>query len=69
MEMEQLKEMVETIENAIGKKAILDIQPMQPGDVEKTYADISKAKSMIGYDPQTNFAEGIKKFVEWYKRY
>lgn len=63
-----LKEMVETIENALGKKAILDIQPMQPGDVEKTYADISKAKSMIGYDPQTNFAEGIRKFVEWYKR-
>ena len=64
-----LKEMVETIENTLGKKAILDIQPMQPGDVDKTYADISKAKSMIGYDPQTNFAEGIKKFVEWYKRY
>ena len=64
-----LKEMVETIENAIGKKAILDIQPMQPGDVDKTYADISKAKTMIGYDPQTNFSEGIRKFVEWYKRY
>ena len=63
-----LKEMVETIENALGKKAILDIQPMQPGDVDKTYADISKAKSMIGYDPQTNFSEGIRKFVEWYKR-
>lgn len=63
-----LKEMVETIENTLGKKAILDIQPMQPGDVEKTYADISKAKAMIGYDPQTNFSEGIRKFVEWYKR-
>lgn len=63
-----LKEMVEIIENTLGKKAILDIQPMQPGDVDKTYADISKAKSMIGYDPQTNFAEGIRKFVEWYKR-
>lgn len=63
-----LKEMVETIENAIGKKAILDIQPMQSGDVDKTYADISKAKAMIGYDPQTNFSEGIRKFVEWYKR-
>ena len=64
-----LKEMVETIENALGKKAILDIQPMQPGDVDKTYADISKAKTMIGYDPQTNFSEGIRKFVEWYKKY
>lgn len=64
-----LKEMVETIENALGKKATLDIQTMQPGDVDKTYADISKAKAMIGYEPQTNFAEGIRKFVEWYKRY
>lgn len=63
-----LKEMVETIESALGKKAILDIQSMQPGDVDKTYADISKAKAMIGYDPQTNFSEGIRKFVEWYKR-
>ncbi|WP_300450604.1 GDP-mannose 4,6-dehydratase [Fusobacterium sp.] len=63
-----LKEMVETIESALGKKAILDIQPMQPGDVDKTYADISKAKAMIDYDPQTNFSEGIRKFVEWYKR-
>ena len=60
--------MVETIESALGKKAILDIQPMQPGDVDKTYADISKVKAMIGYDPQTNFSEGIRKFVEWYKR-
>ena len=64
-----LKEMVETIENALGKKAILDIQPMQPGDVDKTYADISKAKAMICYDPQTSFVEGIRKFVEWYKKY
>lgn len=64
-----LKEMVETIEKVLGKKAILDIQPMQPGDVEKTYADISKAKRMIGYDPQTNFEDGIRKFVEWYKKY
>lgn len=63
-----LKEMVETIENTLGKKAILDIQPMQPGDVDKTYADISKAKKILGYDPQTNFSEGIRKFIEWYKR-
>lgn len=42
---------------------------MQPGDVEKTYADISKAKRVIGYDPQTNFEDGIRKFIEWYKKY
>lgn len=64
-----LKEMVETIEKVLNKKAILEILPMQPGDVEKTYADISKAKTMLGYNPKTNFENGIKKFVEWYKRY
>lgn len=64
-----LKEMVETIENELGKKAIFNKQPMQPGDVEKTYADITKAKTMLGYNPQTDFKDGIKKFVEWYKKY
>uniref|UniRef100_UPI003FEE0D63 GDP-mannose 4,6-dehydratase n=1 Tax=Fusobacterium ulcerans TaxID=861 RepID=UPI003FEE0D63 len=64
-----LKEMVETIEKVLGKKAVLDKQPMQLGDVEKTYADISKAKEVLGYDPKTNFEDGIKKFVEWYMNY
>ena len=64
-----LKEMVETVEKVLGKKAVLDKQPMQLGDVEKTYADISKAKEVLGYDPKTNFEDGIKKFVEWYMNY
>lgn len=64
-----LKEMVETVEKVLGKKAVLDKQPMQLGDVEKTYADISKAKEILGYDPKTNFEDGIKKFVEWYMNY
>ena len=64
-----LKEMVETIEKVLGKKAMLDKQPMQPGDVEKTYADISKAKEILGYNPKTNFEDGIKKFVDWYMNY
>lgn len=63
-----LKEMVEVIEESLGKKAILNILPMQPGDVDKTYADISKAKNLIGYDPKTDFKSGIAKFVEWYKK-
>ncbi len=62
-----LKEMVETIEKKVGKKAILNKLPMQPGDVNRTFADISKAKAIIGYDPKTKFEEGIEKFVEWYK--
>ena len=64
-----LKEMVETIEKVLGKKAVLDKHPMQPGDVEKTYADISKAKEILGYNPKTNFEDGIKKFVDWYMKY
>lgn len=63
-----LKEMVETIEKALGKKAVLDKLPMQPGDVNRTFADISKAKEILGYDPKTKFEDGIKKFIEWYKR-
>ena len=64
-----LKEMLETIEKVLGKKAVLDKHPMQPGDVEKTYADISKAKEILGYNPKTNFEDGIKKFVDWYMKY
>ena len=64
-----LKEMVEVIEKVLGKKAVLDKQPMQLGDVEKTYADISKAKEILSYNPKTNFEDGIKKFVEWYMNY
>ena len=40
---------------------------MQPGDVDKTYADITKAKKLINYEPSMSFEEGIKKFIEWYK--
>lgn len=63
-----LKEMVEAIEEALDMKAILDVQPMQPGDVDRTYADISKAKKLIGYNPKTDFKMGIAKFVQWYKQ-
>lgn len=62
-----LKEMVETIEKALNKKAIIDQQPMQPGDVTQTYADITKAKQLIGYEPKTDFEEGIAHFVTWYQ--
>lgn len=60
-----LIKLVETLENVIGKKAKLKKLPLQPGDVRKTFADISKAKQILGYDPKTNFEDGIKKFVSW----
>ena len=62
-----LSKMIATIEEAVGKKAIIDRKPMQPGDVDRTYADITKAKQLIGYTPKTSFKEGIQNFVNWYK--
>ncbi len=60
-----LSEMIETIEKVLGKKAEINRLPMQPGDVDKTVSDISKARKLLNYDPQTSFEEGIRKFVEW----
>lgn len=60
--------MIELLENALGKKAIVDRQPMQPGDVPLTFADISKAQKFLGYRPQTKIEQGIPIFIEWFKR-
>lgn len=61
-----LKEMVETIEKVVGKKAIIERLPMQPGDVQRTNANIEKAKKILGYQPKTSFEQGVTKFVEWF---
>jgi UDP-glucuronate 4-epimerase len=60
-----LEEMISTIEAVVGKKAIIDRQPQQPGDVPQTWADVSKAGQLFGYQPKTSFREGIEKFVAW----
>lgn len=62
-----LKEMIEIIGEELGVKPKIKELPMQPGDVDQTYADISKAKELIGYEPSISFKEGIKKFIKWYK--
>lgn len=62
-----LKEMIETIGETLGIKPKIKQLPMQPGDVDRTYADVSKAKRLIGYEPKTTFKEGINNFVKWYK--
>lgn len=62
-----LKEMITIISKNLNIKPRIEQLPMQPGDVEKTFADISKAKRIIGYEPKTSFEEGIRKFIEWYK--
>jgi UDP-glucuronate 4-epimerase len=62
-----LKELIRMIEEYLGKKAkILAMEP-QPGDVSITYADITKAKRLLNYQPKIEMGEGIKRFVEWYK--
>lgn len=61
-----LNSMVETIEKHLNKKAIINRLPMQPGDVERTYANIDKAKKLLEYKPTTKFDDGIKKFIKWY---
>jgi UDP-glucuronate 4-epimerase len=58
--------LVRTIEQSLGKTANIDWQPLQPGDVSITYANIAKARDLLGYNPQTKIADGIPKFVQWY---
>ena len=62
-----LKEMINTIGKALNVEPKIEQLPMQLGDVERTYADISKAKELIGYEPKVSFKQGIQNFVEWYK--
>ena len=62
-----LSVLVNTIEKALGKKAVLNHLPLQPGDVSRTYADISKAKAEIGYHPSYEFEAGIEEFIAWYQ--
>jgi UDP-glucuronate 4-epimerase len=62
-----LQELVGIVGEACGKTPILDRQPMQPGDVLVTYADITKARNKLGYDPHTSVRDGIERFVRWYR--
>ena len=61
----ELRELISLLEKALGREAIIDRQMMQPGDVPQTYADIAKARRLLGYNPQTQIEEGIEKFVQW----
>ncbi|MDZ4807301.1 MAG: GDP-mannose 4,6-dehydratase [Bacteroidota bacterium] len=62
-----LQELVTSLEEITGKKAIIEQYPDQPGDVPKTFADITKAKELFGYNPQTQLKDGLKKFYDWFK--
>ena len=66
---EKLMYFIETLENALGKKARKELLPMQAGDVYQTYADISELEKDFGFKPQTSIEVGLKKFTDWYKKY
>ena len=63
----ELRELIALLEKELGRGARIDRKPLQPGDVPRTFADISKARRLLGYDPQTPIEEGIRRFVEWFK--
>lgn len=65
----KLLQFIEEIERSTGKVAIKEMLPMQPGDVEKTWADVSKLKTDFGYNPSTEINVGVQRFVEWYMSY
>ena len=66
---EALEDFIALLEKALGKKAKRNNLPMQPGDVPATYADITKAKRLLGFSPKTKIEQGIPRFVEWYRSY
>ena len=63
---EKLTDFIAALEKALGRKAEMHFEPMQPGDVQITYADIEEARRHLGFEPQTTMAEGVAKFVKWY---
>ena len=63
----RLDQLISLIESALGKKAVIDRQPLQPGDVPITFADISKARRLLGYAPQVKAEQGIPLFVNWFR--
>jgi UDP-glucuronate 4-epimerase len=63
----ELRELISLLEGALDQGAEIDWQPSQPGDVPQTFADISKARKLLGYNPRTGIEDGIRRFVEWFR--
>ncbi len=66
---EKLMDMIGTLAATLGVKPLIDLLPMQPGDVPATYADITLAEAKLGFRPTTSLAQGLPKFVTWYRQY
>jgi|TARA_B100001971_G_C18263130_1_gene589045 UDP-glucuronate 4-epimerase len=66
---EDLMDMISLIEKELGKKAEIDFQPMQQGDIKESFADIDLSREKLGYNPQTSISQGVPNFIKWYKKY
>lgn len=66
---EPLLKLIEILEKSIGKKAKQRVEPMQPGDVQATYADIDAARRDLGFEPRTPIEVGVPRFIAWYREY
>jgi len=63
----ELRELIALLEKELDLRAVIERQPMQPGDVPQTFADISRARELLGYNPQTQIEDGLRLFVEWFR--
>jgi UDP-glucuronate 4-epimerase len=66
---EKLTDFIAAIEQALQRKAVIQLEPMQPGDVQSTYADIEASRRDLGFEPTTPISVGVPKFVDWYKQF
>jgi UDP-glucuronate 4-epimerase len=66
---EKLTDFIAALENALGIKAQMRFEPMQPGDVVSTYADIEESRRDLGFDPKTPISVGVSRFVDWYRAF
>jgi UDP-glucuronate 4-epimerase len=66
---EKLTDFIAAIEQALQRKAVIELAPMQPGDVQSTYADIETSRRDLGFEPATAIGTGVPKFVDWYKNF
>jgi UDP-glucuronate 4-epimerase len=65
----ELLRFIELMEQGLGKTAVKNLLPMQPGDVPDTYANVDNLIQSVGYKPQTSIEEGVARFIEWYRHY
>ena len=63
----ELRELIALLEKELDAHAVIDRQPPQPGDVPQTFADITRARNLLGYNPQTQIEEGLRRFVDWFR--